>query len=225
MGLFLAVSGVIGASSPEVQEALRKYAQENNGVFQLEKGTTDDQDIGVITCEGEDTTVLYPSGFDNWDDVSQFISKELSRTVFSFHIHDGDFWMYVIFDKGEEVGNFNPLPEYWGELPDEDKEKWKGDPDIVAELVSGVSPEFISKYLVEWDLERQDEIAKAYPDDEFTVFDCWQMCDFMRRIGLEYPMSDDGTILVDTFRFCMNERILQKPQSTEAENKPWWKFW
>ena len=89
MGLFLDVSGVIGASSAEVQGALNKYAEENKREFKLEKGTTDDQDIGVITREGEKTTILYPSGFDNSDDdVSQFISKELCRTVFSFHIHD-----------------------------------------------------------------------------------------------------------------------------------------
>lgn len=221
MGLFLAVSGVIGASASDVQEALSKFARGRSGGFQLVKGTTDDPDIGVITREGVNTTVLHPNGFSDWDDSSQSISRELDKPVFSFHIHDGDLWMYVLFDEGEEVGHFNPLPDYWGELIPEEKENWKGDAELVAKLVPGISPDSINKYLVQWDPEQEEQV-KAYPDDEFPVCDCWQMCDFMKKIGLEYPMGDDGAILGDTFRLSSPST---QPPSPETKKSPWWKFW
>jgi hypothetical protein len=227
MGLFLALSGVIGASANDVQAALSEFAESRSGGFQLAKGTTDDPNIGVITRGCRNTTVLYPDGFCEWDDASKHISAKLDKSVFSLHIHDGDLWMFVLFQNGEDVGRFNPIPGYWEELPPDERVKWQGDACLITGLVPGVSAGAIAKYFVEWDLEQEDPV-KAYPDDKFTICDCWQMCDFMKKIGLEYPMGDDGSILGETFRFWTKGFRLRQPKARVTpprQKKPWWKPW
>ena len=227
MGLFLSLSGVIDASEKEVHAALSDFARSQSGGFELAEGTTDDPNIGVITRGGKNTTVLYPDGFFEWDDASQYISAQLNRPVFSFHIHDGDLWMFILFQNGKEVGQFNPLPEYWEELFTDEKLRWQGDAALIAELVPGVSADAIARYFVEWDPEQEDEL-RAYPDDDFAICDCWQMCDFMKRIGLEYPMGHDESIVGDTFRFWTSGFALL-PSDPRArppnQKKPWWKLW
>ena len=123
------------------------------------------------------------------------LSEELGKPVFSFHIHDGDLWMYVLFDQGQEVDRFNPMPDYWEELDDEaERESWRGNATAVAERVPGLAPESIERYLIFWD----DEILlsagrpKAYPNDKFHIGDDWQIVDFMRRVGLSLPIDEQG---------------------------------
>ncbi len=101
--------------------------------------------------------------------------------------------MFVLFQDGKEVGHFNPIPEYWEELPPGEKAKWKGGASFVAELIPSISSNAIEEYFAEWDLEDEDP-SKANPEDEFTSGDCWQMCDFMKKDGLEYPLGEDGPI-------------------------------
>ena len=69
------------------------------------------------------------------------------------HIHDGDLWMFVLFVNGEEVAKFNPIPDYWGELPTEEHEKWLPAAKEVAAHVPSVRPDRISPYLREWPVD------------------------------------------------------------------------
>jgi len=205
MGLFLALSGVIGAEATDVKNALSDFAQSQNGGLELAEGSTDDPNIGVISRNSPNTTVVYPYEFFEWDDASKFLSEKLGRPVFSLHIHDEDLWMFVLFLNGKEIDWFNPVPEYWeDDLPIEEKKRWKGNASLIAEIIPSVNIDAIAKYLVEWNLDDEDP-KKAYTDDEFTNCDCWQMCDFMKKIGLEYPIGNDGSIHGDTFRFWIKE--------------------
>ena len=209
MGLFLGLSGVIGAEPNDIKNVLLNFAQERGGGFELAEGTLDDPNIGVITQGGPNTTVIFPDGFCEWDKVSQDLSLKLAKPVFSLHIHDGDLWMFLLFKDGKEIGRFNPIPEYWDELSPEEKETWKGDATLIANLVPGVSKDAIEKYFIEWDLEDENP-PKAYPDDEYTIGNCWQMCDFMKKIGLEFPEGNGGTILSETFLLWMKGFRLAK---------------
>jgi hypothetical protein len=205
MGLFLALSGVIGAEATDVKNVLSDFAQSQNSGLELAEGSTDAPNIGVISRNGPNTTVVYPYEFFEWDDASKFLSEKLGRPVFSLHIHDEDLWMFILFLNGKEIDWFNPVPEYWeDDLPIEEKERWKGNASLIAELIPSVNIDAIAKYLVEWNLDDEDP-KKAYFDDEFTNCDCWQMCDFMKKIGLEYPIGNDGSIRGDTFRFWIKE--------------------
>jgi len=230
MGLFLMMSGVIGSEPSNVHNALRAYAEQKSIMFEL-KDTTDKPGtpgIGIISQNNQNITVLYPEDFSDWDEASQFISKYLSKPVFSLHIHDGDLWMYILFNNGQEADWFNPLPEYWEKLPENEKDKWKGNAERVAQLIPSVSADAIKKYLVEWDLKQEKEGMKAYPDDEFAKYDCWQVVDFMKKTGLKYPDGDE--IPCETFYLGKKPKFNPTSKKTisnekKPSKKPWWKIW
>lgn len=206
MGLFLAMSGIVGADKAGVEAALRSFVDTRSGSLQRAARSTEDPDTLVLVGDGSRCSVLYPSGFLKWDEASRYLSLQLSVPVFSFHIHDGDLWMFLLFDKGEQVAQFNPLPEYWDDsISDEERTSWAGDAASIASRLPDVAPEAISPYLRHWDLDEEDP-GKAFPGDQFPFNDCWQMCDFLKRIGLTYPLDDTGQVLGETYEFIFPER-------------------
>src|SRR4051812_32565444 len=116
MGMFLALSGVVGKAHEEVLTSLTNYINSVNGGIQQEDNISPDNINCCIieTAEGN-TTIFYPDGYLEWDDSSAFISSELNVAVFSLHIHDGDLWMYTLYNNGQIVDQFNPIPDYWNE--------------------------------------------------------------------------------------------------------------
>ena len=197
------MSGVVGSDSPSVVAALQDYALAKQGTFSEESLTAEDEECLVISEGIGGVSVLYPSSFFEWDDASEFMSKKLGRPVFSFHIHDGDLWMYVLYDKGTKVDQFNPIPDYWKKTNDANRRAWAGNAAEVANRVPGLSPGSIVKYLVSWDdsVIGTSTRSKAYPDDQFDYGSDWQLVDFMKRIGLDYPVGDDGSPHGETYRF------------------------
>jgi hypothetical protein len=202
MGLFLAMSGIAGASRSAVEEALKNYAQSKGGDFGPDTENEEFPDVMVVGEAGDNRiTVLYPGEFMTWDKASAHLSRSLSVPVFSFHIHDEDLWMYTLSVEGEDVDHFTPIPDYWfDDLPDEERELWAGNAAVVARYWPGVEAKAIENYLVPWDLD-EEEPGKAYDDDEFEYHDCWQLVDFMRKLGLLYPLSEQGQALGTTHRF------------------------
>ncbi len=239
MGLFLAASGVVGRDSDAVREAIAGHVANVGGTFEPRAGTMDDNNIGVIQEAGSGTTILYPNGFGDWDEISSHLSAQLTTPVFSFHIHDGDLWMFVAFDKGEEVSWFNPIPDYWGDLPPEEHAQWAGNADVVARLIPGVAPESIANYFRPWTEDVLDGETKAYDEDEFAMGVDWQLTDFMRRLGFVYPLDDQGNATGETFYLKIRRRRpplaggdgastppdVAPPDARRPASKPWWKFW
>jgi hypothetical protein len=203
MGLFLAMSGVANASRTAVEEALRAYATERGGTVETVGPSTDLSDALLIAESGNHVTVMYPSDFMKWDEASEYLSRALGTSVFSLHIHDEDLWMYVLFSKGEQVDQFNPIPDYWKrKMPKSEKQVWAGNAAVVAQHWPGLVPESIRNYLFEWDRDEEDS-DNAYDDDQYPYNDCWQVTDFMGRLGLVYPIDDDGNTSASTYRFVM----------------------
>jgi hypothetical protein len=197
------MSGVVGGSEQTVVDALRAYAEHNEGSLQEEELTTEDDGCLVVSEGAGGVTVLYPADFLDWDSAAQDLSKRLRKPVFSFHIHDGDLWMYSLYDDGELVDQFNPVPDYWQELEEDERRSWKGNATEVARRIPGLAPERIAGYLVEWGEEvlEASERKKAYPADQFHYGDDWQLVDFMGKLGLDYPVDDRGAPHGVTFRF------------------------
>lgn len=203
MGLFLAMSGVANASRAAVEEALRSYAVERNGTLGSLAPSTDLSEALLIAESGSHVTVMYPSDFMKWDDASEHLSRALGTSVFSLHIHDEDLWMYLLFVKGEQVDQFNPIPDYWQrKMPKGDKQIWAGNAAVVAQHWPGLVPESIREYLYVWDRDEEDPDL-GYDDDQFPYNDCWQVTDFMRRLGLVYPIDDDGNTEASTYGFVI----------------------
>jgi len=205
MGLFLAMSGIVGAEKAAVESALRSFAETRSGSLQQGVRSTDDPNTLVLVGDDSRCSVLYPWGFLEWDEVSRYLSSQLGVPVFSFHIHDGDLWMFLLFDNGEQVAQFNPLPEYWDDsISDEDRASWSGDAESIASRIPGIAPEAISPYLRHWDLDEEDP-GKACKEDQFHFNDCWQMCDFLKSVGLTCPLDDAGQLIGETYEFVVPE--------------------
>ena len=206
MGLFLAMSGVAKSNRAAVEEALRAYAAEKGGKLEATGPTADVSEALLIAESGGNVTVMYPGDFVQWDDASQYLSKTLKTSVFSLHIHDEDLWMYVLYSKGKQVDQFNPIPDYWEEeVSEDDRRAWSGNAAVVGKYWPCLVPESIGNYLFDWDLD-DDEAGKAYPDDEFAFNDCWQITDFMRRLGLVYPVDDNGKASGATYHFVVPDQ-------------------
>lgn len=205
MGLFLAMSGVIGAPRAAVESELASFAEMRGGSFRPNARTTDDPNTLVLVENASRCSVLYPWGFLGWDEAAQHLSSRLNKPVFSFHIHDEDLWMFVLFDKGKQVAQFNPLPEYWDDrISAEERRFWSGDADVVASRVPGLSSAAIKPYFKHWDFEEENP-GKAFPEDVFAYQDCWQLCDFLDKLGLKYPLDNRGRVLGDTYEFVTAE--------------------
>lgn len=119
-----------------------------------------------------------------YEDFAKALSEKISSHVMLLYIYDEDFWGYFLYDKGREMDRFSPDPEYFGE--DEDCEKYSGNADIIAKYF-GISKESIEKYLIGWTDEHYEECdIFAYEADEYPYADCWQMSDFMDKLGFPY---------------------------------------
>jgi hypothetical protein len=203
MGLFLSMSGIVGAEKGAVEAALRSYTEQRKGRFQKSVRTTKDPNTLALLEDKSRCSVLYPWGFFNWDEASCHLSADLGVPVFSFHIHDGDLWMFTLFNKGEQVAQFNPLPEYWDDgISDEERAAWSGDASAIAACIPDLDVDLIRPYFRHWDLNDGNP-GKAFPDDRFNFHDCWQMCDFMQKVRIKYPLSDTGQMLGETYEFIV----------------------
>lgn len=231
MGTFLSMTSIVGKTKDEVVNSLTKYAKSVGGGLQKAALSVDRNNCCVIEEAVGNTSVLYPLAYLEWDSSSEFISGDLKAPVFSFHIHDGDLWMYLFFVNGKVVDQFNPVPDYWDEdLSEEEIQSWKGNATAIAKYIPSVRAADIKKYLARWDLDAKESV-QAYPDDEFAQED-WQLLDFMKKLGLPYPLNDDGTARGETYKLWTKDLSLQaqkaKQQSGSSNtnsNKPWWKFW
>ena len=101
----------------------------------------------------------------------------------SLYIYDGDYWGYNLFDNGQEIDKFNPLPDYFDDIDESEIEAYKGNSDIVAQYFN-INKDSIENYLIFWTDELMDE-GKAYENDEFGYED-WQLVDFMEKLGYKY---------------------------------------
>ena len=205
MGLFLSMAGVIGQSEEAILETLRGFATAHGGELIPDQRSPEDGDILVSVGSNGRNSILFPYEFMAWDDACIEVSRKLKCPVFSFHIHDGDFWMFHLYADGEVITGFNPIPDYWGDLDDNERQMVRGDAVKVAQLVPGLAPSSIERYFTTWDLE-EDPPRKAYADDEFHYGEDWQLVDFLKRLGFQYPLDSVGHPLGQTFRLSVNQK-------------------
>lgn len=199
MGLFLAMSSVVGGTRSEVEACVAAYTATRGGSLEVASSGLSEAEEARLLEAPSGVTLVYPDGFTEWDDLSAKLSADLTKPVFSFHIHDGDLWMFVLFANGEEVHKFNPIPDYWEELEPDERVKWLPTADQLARYVPGVRSERLAPYLVEWPADGL--VGKAQPEDEFEFID-WQVVDFMRELGFRYPDPGQGV----TYRFKVKRR-------------------
>ena len=105
------------------------------------------------------------------------------------YIYDGDYWGYDFYG-GDEEDHFNTLPDYFGPVSPEEKQRLTGNPAALSGWLPTWDTGMMRRYLVHWsDLDEDAMEETACPDDRFPYGDCWQMTDFMARLG--FPWAFD----------------------------------
>jgi hypothetical protein len=201
------MSGLAGTTLSAVEDSLRSYAALRSGELIPTAGRSEPWEVLILADSAQqNVTVQYPGDFFEWDDASAFLSRSLGVPVFSFHIHDDDLWMYVLFNGGEEIDHFNPIPDYWDDaISEEETATWAGNAGVIAEAWPDVEADAVRNYLVRWDLD-DDAPGRAYANDRFPYDDCWQLTGFMKRLGLTYPLDDHGRVIGRTYRFRVKQQ-------------------
>jgi hypothetical protein len=175
MGLFLDLAGFL-APEEQVRAAVAAKAADAKVTFH--------------SVQPDRTLMLFdePTGDFRF---TQELSATLGVPTFAFHIHDGDLWMYEFYVAGELVDKFNTCPSYWKELPPDEEAEWRGNAGVLAQHWKSLNPESIQRYLVHLDPDSPEAESKAYPEDKFAAWDCWQLTDFLLKLGIPYPEEED----------------------------------
>lgn len=179
MGLFLDLAILPGCTKEQAIKAVKAAAEENDK-FCIEPSACQyiEQSNGAI--------ILFNERIVGYDSLAAFLSIAIDGKVLYPYIYDDDFWGYYFYDKGQELDSFMAEPDYFGE----DQMGGTGNAELIAKSF-GVGRQSIEKYLMSWTEEMYEEEAFAYEEDESGYCDCWQMTDFMAKIGYPYRFSEE----------------------------------
>lgn len=201
MGLFLQAAIMPGCKEAEAREAIQAVADKYScsfDAFESGGGSEDCIEDDMIISElipdecqyaesAHGVSILINDGCIGYDSLAKAVSRETGKVFLLLYIYDGDYWGYWLYDKGTAIDQFNSMPDYFEEVPEEEIHKLKGDAEIIAKYFD-VEATSIERYLVRWSEETMDK--KAYEDDEFGYED-WQMADFMRKLGYPYEFNEE----------------------------------
>lgn len=182
MGVFLHTA-VVQNKDPEkikadIQKAAKKYSDMS---IVSEKCVFVNNDRSVLIIFNEEANVN--------EAVVKILSKEICAPVMFIYIYDGDGWGYFYCEDGIIKDFFSVCPEATrGTSP----EKYKDSAKFIAERFH-INVNKIINYFKIWTDELIEDEVVAYEDDEFVYGDCWQMADFMKRLGILFPNSNDNT--------------------------------
>lgn len=178
MGLYLQTAVIPNCSERAARAAIEKM----EAIPELELTAAD------CRCRElqNGVNILLNDGCMGYEGLAKALSLELKQPVMLLYILDEDYWGYYFYENGKELDSFNPMPDCYEEVSDEERRRLAGNSGVIAEYFQ-IAPEGIERYLVQWTEAYLDDYeAKAYEDDEFGRCDCWQMADFMRKIGYPY---------------------------------------
>lgn len=179
MGLFLETAVLPGCTKEKAQSAVR-MAAESNDAFCIEYSECQ------FVEQKNGTSILFNDGVVGFDGLAAMLSAIIDGRVLYLYIYDDDFWGYYFYDKGVKQDSFMTEPDYFGE----EQEGNAGNPELIAKSF-GVKKEDIDRYLTAWTEEMYEEEAVAYESDECGYCDCWQMTDFMAKLGFPYIFSQE----------------------------------
>lgn len=184
MSLFASIVAFIDTDKSRVERALSDYAERQHGLFQ--HISADDESEPTIVHESNGNAIIaYGPEVGDEDEITAELSRTLGAIALYLHMHDGDLWLYVLYESGKEV-SFNVRPDYWDGPPPSQTMS----PSKIYDAIPSCLRDSADKYFCEWtpDLEGQ----KAYSTDRYEYHNCWQMVDFMAALGLDFPYDDTG---------------------------------
>ncbi|PIN90183.1 hypothetical protein COU57_04360 [Candidatus Pacearchaeota archaeon CG10_big_fil_rev_8_21_14_0_10_32_14] len=191
MSLFLTMLACKISSRDKVLDSLIEIMEYNYYRLNSKEGVNsisgDNNQFVVSNVKNGWVQVFCPTNLK--DILALELSKKLKSQVFFFHIHEGRFWMYELFDAGRLIDKYNPYPDYWNDFIGKNDEKdWEGNPILIGNIFN-ISPRRIKPYLINHS-KIIDRKIKAFPKDEFPLQSEWSMIDFQNKLGIIYPEFD-----------------------------------
>ena len=136
----------------------------------------------------EGTQVLMEGDALGFAPLARALSDASENPVMLLYIYDGDYWGYDFYG-GNEEDHFCTLPDYFGPVSQEEKQRLSGNPAALAGWFPTWDTGKLQCYLIHWS-NRTDELGEtACPNDRFPYGDCWQMTDFAAQLC--FPWSFD----------------------------------
>ena len=181
MGVFLQTALFPGCEESAARDAVETAAK--NPAFQ----------INLKTCRYaqsfEGTQVLMEGDCLGFATLAKALAGLSGNPVMLLYIYDGDFWGYDFYG-GKEEDHFRTRPDSFGPVNPREKQRLSGNPAALSGWLPTWDMEMMRRYLVHWsDLDKEELEETACPGDQFPYGDCWQMTDFMARLG--FPWAFD----------------------------------
>ncbi len=124
-----------------------------------------------------------------YEPLAKLFSELVQKPVMLLYIYDDDYWGYHFYDSGRELDSYCAWPDAWEEIDEAEWRRLKGRAEVLASYF-GTGAADLAGYLTVWNEATADGSAgPAYPGDEFLPGDCWQMTDFMRKLGFPYEWA------------------------------------
>lgn len=198
MGTFISMSGIIGKSQDEVLQSLNSYFRSKYKTLEETSLVKEIYDLFILNEDKNNTVIIYPVTFYQFEEIAVYLSEKFQVPIFNFYIYDGDLWIYEMYCSGKIIDKFNPMSYRW---EDENKiQSYKGKPEIVCSYLEGIELNDINEYYKIWTEDLINNNVKAYPDDEFSYGMTWQVVDFMQKLNLKYPITDEEETIGRAFK-------------------------
>lgn len=124
--------------------------------------------------------------------IARSLSHHLSASSILLHFSDDVVWSYDLFQAGQMLDSYSSRPNYFATASEDQIMRLKGRPEVICSNWPNVRPDDIAFYLSNKELLADGSESKAYGTDKSPEWDAWQVCDFMRKLGLEYPVDENG---------------------------------
>ena len=155
------------------------------------------------------------------EETAKKISLERKCSVLFAYIYDGDYWGYTLYMNGERRNEFAAIPDYF-EDSEESMLRYTANVLLLSQVFT-VSAEQIERYLCYWTDAMLDWGNFAYEDDEFPYGDAWQMTDFLKAIGFQYPedvLHDQLEVQLPALREILENNLPANEGECAAETYP-----
>jgi len=85
----------------------------------------------LVTDSKNGWTTVYDEQSDSQDievlrSLAKSLSSKLKTTVVAMMVHDSDIFVYLFYEKGELIDQFDSKPDYFGPVSEAQKKEWRG---------------------------------------------------------------------------------------------------
>jgi len=179
---FILLKGINGDDSIRILEQCTASSQSDL----IERQSAGEPTVQV--ADGEDCATIL---IDYWEREFNAIGGLHAGPWITIRAQEGDHWDYTLHHGKSVIDEFSVKPNYWdGDEPYDSKyDCKKGNPSILA-VAWNIPVKRIERYLLNWE-QYPDEDAriarvKAYPGDNATHGDVFQVNDFARALGARF---------------------------------------